>query len=383
MNNIDEFLTRGVANIVPNKDGLEKMLRSEKKLNVYAGFDVTAPKLTLGHTVPFRKLQALAELGHNVTFLIGDFTTLIGDTSDKETERKPIAPKQIKKDLETYQKQASKILDFSKIETKFNSKWLNKLTPQEIIQLCQHFSLGDFIGRELIKKRLESGKRVGLHEVLYPAIQGYDHYYLDTDLQIGATEQTFNMNAGRTLQKDLRGKESYFMTLMILEGTDGRKMSKSWGNAIWIEDKPEEMYAKIMSLGDHLIEQYFILVTSVPMEEVKEKVAKSKKEPLAIKKELAFQIVKEMHSEKDAQRAQEAFEKTFQEQKPEFKTEVSAKENLAQTISQVVGSVSEAKRLISQGAVDISGATVYDPTLKVNSGDEIKVGTQTFVKVKK
>src|SRR3990167_8542307 len=132
MNNIDEFLTRGVANIVPNKDGLEKMLRSEKKLNVYAGFDVTAPKLTLGHTVPFRKLQALAELGHNVTFLIGDFTTLIGDTSDKETERKPIASKQIKKDLETYQKQASKILDFSKIETKFNSKWLNKLTPQEI-----------------------------------------------------------------------------------------------------------------------------------------------------------------------------------------------------------------------------------------------------------
>ena len=226
MDKIDEVLTRGVANIIPNKEGLRKLLGSGKKLNIYTGFDVTAPRLTLGHTVPFRMLQTLSEMGHNVTFLIGDFTSTIGDTSDKESERPAISPEQIKKDLKTYQAQASKIIDFSKVKTKFNSSWLSKLTFKEVLELSQHFSLGDFTSRELIKRRMDQGKRVGLHEVLYPVMQGYDHYFMDTDLQIGSTDQTFNMLIGRRLQKIYNNKEKFVLTTPLLPGLDGRKMSK-------------------------------------------------------------------------------------------------------------------------------------------------------------
>lgn len=380
MDKIDEVLTRGTANIIPDKKRLRKLLESGKKLNIYAGFDVTAPKLTLGHTVPFRKMQMLADMGHNVTFLIGDFTTLIGDTSDKEAERPAIAFEQIQKDLKEYKRQAGKILDFSKVNVKFNSKWLSKLTFRKIIELAQHFSLGDFVSRELIRNRMDQGKRVGLHEVLYPIMQGYDHYYMNADLQIGATEQTFNMQAGRTLQKDIRNKESYVLTVEILEGTDGRKMSKSWGNAIWIEDSPNEMFGKVMSLKDDLVKQYFTLATWTPMEEIKEIL---KEGALAAKKKLAFTIVSELHSKTDAQAAQEHFEKTFQKGEPEYKKEIGAKGNLLDTLAGVVGSKSQAKRLISQGAVDVDGETVTDMQFKVGGGEKIKIGKRRFIRVKR
>ncbi|HVF69931.1 MAG TPA: tyrosine--tRNA ligase [Xanthomonadales bacterium] len=375
MDKIEELLTRGVANIIPGKKELEKALRSGKKLNIYSGFDATAPKLTLGHTVPFRKLQALADLGHNVTFLIGDFTTLIGDNSDKEAERPAITSKEIKENFKTYQAQAGKVLDFSKVQVKFNSEWLDKLSFSDVVRLCQNFSVGDFISRELVKKRLNDGKRVGLHELLYPVMQGYDHYYMDTDLQIGATEQTFNMQTGRTLQKLNRDKESFIMTLDILEGTDGRRMSKSWGNAIWLEDLAEDMYAKVMAISDDLIIQYYTLATNIPMKKITqiESSLKNGGSPMVIKKDLAFEIVKELHSSKDAESAKKNFEKTVQQKEMPTDMEVisllgglTASEVLVQTGLAV--SRSDAKRLIEQNGVSLNDKKITDPEAIISEG---------------
>src|SRR5580704_6823927 len=245
MDTIEELLTRGVANIVPGKKELEDKLKSGEKLNIYLGIDPTSTNIHLGHAVALRKLQAFSELGHHVTFLISDFTALIGDTSDKDTERPVLTSEEIQQNFQTYRNQAEKIIDFSKIRVVYNSEWLRKLSFEDIIKLTQHFSVGDFVGRELIRKRLSENKRVGLHEFLYPVMQGYDSYFMDTDIQIGGTDQTFNMQAGRALQKDIRKKQSFIMTNVILEGTDGRKMSKSWGNAIWLDDTAEDMYAKV------------------------------------------------------------------------------------------------------------------------------------------
>ena len=378
---IELILERGIKNIIPNKKTLNKRLQSGNKLNVYFGIDPTATKIHIGHAVPLRKLQLFVELGHNVTFLIGDFTALIGDTSDKESERPILTKEEIGNNFITYKDQASKMLDFSKVKIVHNSEWLSKLTFEEILKLVQHFSVGDFVNRDLIRKRLNSGKRVRLNEALYPAIQGYDSYHLNTDIQLGAADQTFNMQAGRTLQKDFRKKESFVLVTSYLMGTDGRKMSKSWGNAIWIEDDPDTMFGKVMSLSDNLIEQYFTLATSIPTEEVQNKVKMAKSGPLNVKKELAFQIVMELHSQKDARKAQNHFEKTFQKKAPSYDQKVKLKDNLLKTISQVVDSKSEAKRLIAQGAVDINHKTMTDPTLNVKVGDKIKVGSRIFLKV--
>lgn len=383
---LEEVLTRGVVNIIPGKEKLKKALSSDKKLNVYIGIDPTATKIHIGNAVPLKKLQSFVELGHNVTFLIGDFTALIGDTSDKESERPTLTYEQIQENFKTYKEQASKILDFAKVKVKFNSEWLKKLDFQEVIKLCQHFSFGDFASRELIKTRLQAGKWVGLHEALYPAMQGYDSYFMDTDVQIGGADQTFNMQAGRILQKHLRNKDSFVLVTGYLEGVDGRKMSKSWGNAIWLEDTPDDIYGKIMSLKDNLIPQYLELATNLPMAKVQEKAKQLSGgvNPIAIKKELAFQVVSEHHGEPAAKEAQEYFEKTFQERKPSYDVSVNAGDTLAGTIASFtsLSSVSEAKRLIDAGAVEIGGKVVKDASYKPKSGDEIKVGKKTFLKVK-
>lgn len=383
MDKIEEVLTRGVTNIIPGKKELEKILRSGKKLNVYLGIDPTAIRIHIGNGVPLRKLQKFVELGHHVTFLIGDFTALIGDSSDKESERPVLTYEQIQENFKTYKEQASKILDFSKVEVKFNSEWLKKLDFTEVVKLCQHFSVGDFISRELIKKRLNEGKRVGLHEFLYPVMQGYDSYQMDTDIQIGGADQTFNMQAGRTLQKDFRNKESFVLVTGYLEGTDGRKMSKSWGNAIWLEDTPNDMYGKVMSAQDSLIKTYFELATDLSQDEIDK--LYNEKSPLESKKRLAFQIVKELHSEKDANFAQNAFEKTFQEKAPTFDIKVSLEDTLAKTIIPFTPrqSMTSAKELIKENAVDVNGKVITDPNFKLSISDKIKVGERTFLKVSK
>lgn len=391
MDKIEELLTRGVANIIPSKVELEKLLKSDKKLNVYLGIDPTATKIHLGNAVPLRKLQKFAELGHNVTFLIGDFTALIGDTSDKDAERRQLTSKEIEINFQTYKKQAEKLLDFSKIKVRYNSEWLKKLTFEEILKLNQHFSVNDFLSRELIKKRLSEGKRVGLHEFSYPVMQGYDSYFMDTDIQIGGTDQTFNMQAGRTLQKLLRDKESCVLTNVFLEGTDGRKMSKSWENAIWLDDNPNDMFAKAMAIVDEFIINYFTLATNMPMDKINVYEEKLKTEnPIKVKKELAHQIVSELHDQKSADEAQENFEDNVQHKEIPEKIQVFTFDipelNLIDVLihTKLVSSKSEAKRLIEQGGISVDGKIIRTPNEIIKLRDErvIKIGKRNFAKLK-
>ncbi len=397
MDQLDDILSRGVANIIPSHQELAKLLRSGKKLNIYMGIDPTSVKIHLGHAVPLRKLQALSELGHKVTFLIGDFTALIGDSSDKESERPQLTPDQIQENFKTYKKQAESLLDFSKIKIVYNSSWLKNLTFSDTVKLCQYFSFGDFASRELVRKRLDSGKRVGLHEALYPVMQGYDSYFLDCDLQIGGTDQTFNMQAGRTLQKQLKGKESYVLACDFLEGTDGRKMSKTWGNAIWLDDKPDDIYGKVMSLKDSLIVQYFMLATSLPLSDIDQikKELDLGQNPMQAKKQLAYQIVMEFYGPDKASSAQENFEMVFQKKElpaniPTYVLEKNKAQNT--TITDVLveaglaPSKSEARRITQQGGLQVANQTIENSDTPIvnylqNGQIVIQFGKRKFLAV--
>jgi len=388
---INDILTRGIANIIPSKKELEKALKTDKKLNIYMGIDPTATRIHIGHAFPLRKLQKLSELGHHVTFLIGDFTARVGDTSDKDGERPVLTPKEIKDNFTTYKKQAEKFLDFSKIDIRYNSEWLSKLTLTEVIELLKHFSVGDFISRKLIRKRLDAGKRVALQEMIYPVMQGYDSLNLKTDLQIGGTDQTFNMQAGRTLIKNVDKRPSFVLTNNFLTGTDGRKMSKSWGNAIWVEDKPKDVYGKIMSIKDDLIPEYFTYATETPLKEIEliEKDLKSDKaSPLETKKKLALTVTTELYDEKKAQQAQKQFESVFQKRQ-------QPKDMLTYAINQptplrkilldqnLVDSGANFKRLVFQGGIQINGEKVTDPQVVILPDQEnvIKIGKLKFLKI--
>lgn len=374
-----DLLTRGVLNIIPDKESLEKKLQSGQKLHIYLGIDPTATHIHLGHAVPLRKLQALAQLGHHVTFLIGDLTALIGDTSDKETERPVLTKEQIEANFQTYKQQAEKVLDFSLVDIKYNSEWLHKLDFVTIIKLCQQFSLNDFISRELIKKRLEQNKHIALHETLYPVMQGYDSYHLRTDLQIGGADQTFNMQAGRTLLKNWDNKESFVLATDYLLGTDGRKMSKSWGNAIWLDDTPEDMYAKVMSISDDLIVQYYTLATDVAMEKITivAKQLQNGAHPLNSKKELAYQIVAELY---DAEKATHA-QSFFGQREVEIIKIHPGKMSIETLLIGVhfVGAPSltktkaEAKRLVQQGGVYVDNKRVTDIEEVITVQEDMKI----------
>ncbi len=392
---IEEILTRGVANIIPGKKELEELLLSGKKLNIYIGADPTATHLHLGNAVPLRKLQKFLELGHKVTFLIGDFTALVGDTSDKESERPILTSEEIEANFKDYQKQAEKILDFSKVTIVHNSDWLKKLTFAEIIKLTQQFSLNDFISRELIAKRLKEGKHIRLDETLYPLMQGYDSYVMDTDIQLGGTDQTFNMQAGRILQRKLRDKESFVMTNPFLSGTDGRKMSKSWGNGVWLDEEPNSMYGKLMAMNDDLIIEYATLGSNMPLSQINElkKRLDSGENPMTVKKDVAAYIVTELHDSESAQTAAAHFEQTVQ--KKELPTDIpevaiTTDDGLISYVDLLVetnlaGSRGEAKRLIEQGGVEIDNDRITDVNGETTLTDSVlvKVGKRNFVKVSK
>lgn len=385
MSEVKELLKRRVTNVIPSEQKLNETLKSGKKLNVYLGIDPTATRIHIGHAVALRKLQEFVELGHNVKFLIGDFTALIGDTSDKDTERPVLTYKEIQQNFKTYKKQASKILDFSKVKVVFNSSWLSKLKFADIVKLCQEFSFGDFAGRELIKKRLSNKQKVGLHEALYPVMQGYDSYYLDTDVQIGGADQTFNMQAGRELLKGLKNKESFVLVTGYLTGTDGRKMSKSWGNAIWLSDSPEEIYGKAMAIPDNLILEYLENATNLAEERINQaqKALKGGVNPIEIKKELAYQLVLELHNKKAANKAKNSFAKTFSKRDPEYSQDIKLKSTFTETVMPFTNlkSNSDAKRLIQQGGVSINGDVVTDLNFKAKKGYKIKIGKKIFGKL--
>lgn len=380
---MDDLLTRGVVNIIPGKEKLEQELQSGKKLNIYLGIDPTATKIHLGHAVTLRKLQAFADAGHNVTFLIGDFTALIGDTSDKDSERPSLTPEEIAENFKTYKEQASKILDFSKIQVRYNSEWLEELSYRKIIGLKQIFSLNDFISRELIKKRLEEGKRVKLDETEYPIMQAYDSYMLKTDLQIGGADQTFNMQAGRTLIEKLDNRDSFVLSTAYLTGTDGRKMSKSWGNAIWLSDTPVDMYRKIMSINDNLVREYFMLATE--SKEIPSHEDEVKDNPLKWKKKLAYTIVSELHDENSAKSAEKEFESTVQHKEIPTDIPTFQLEHEDFTITDVLiesgmlESKSDAKRVIEQGGVELDGEKAKLDTLA--RPGILKVGKHKYLKL--
>ena len=386
MDQIDEFLTRGVANIIPSRQALEAQLRKGKKLNVYLGIDPTSTQIHLGHAVPLRKLQILSRLGHNVNFLIGDFTALIGDTSDKDSERPILTKEQIKNNFKTYKKQAQKFLDFSKVKVQHNSDWLKKLKFEDIIKLSRNFTLNDFISRELIKKRLSEGRSVSLPEVLYPIMQGYDSYFLKTDLQIGGTDQTFNMQAGRTLIKNLEEKESFVLSTQFLTGTDGRKMSKSWGNAIWITSNPNQIYGQVMSLKDTLILQYFTLATSIPLSQTDNARLRltEGENPINLKKELAFQIVSELFNSTQAATSQKYFEVSIQKGEIPKKiptVNVSSTDLVEAMLEAGLGeSKSSIRRVLLQGGIEINQNKVVGPNKSILDGDIIRVGKTKFAR---
>lgn len=392
---VEQILSRGVEEVI-DRQNLEKKLKTGKVLRVKLGIDPTSPNLHLGRAIPLLKLQDFQRAGHKIVLIIGDFTGIIGDTSDKESERPMLDEKTVKANMKSYVKQAGKILDISKCEIKYNSKWLKKLGFNEIGKQADNFSLNEFISRENISKRMESGARISLRELLYPLMQGYDSVAVKADVEIGGTDQKFNLLAGRKLQKYYKQEPQDILMNPLVEGLDGRKMSSSWGNTVNLLDNPEDMFGKVMSLKDEYIIKYFILTTRLELEKIKEfeSELKSGKNPRDLKARLAKEIVAIYHGEKAAQEAQGNFDKIFKEKEaPSNMPEVAMGDSRLQSIKTAVDlifnlgmaeSKSEAKRLIEQGGVDISGSAVKDWSIKpeIKPGDIIKVGKRKFVKIK-
>lgn len=383
---ISELLNRGVEEVI-DKAELEAKLRGKAKLRVKLGIDPTSPNIHIGRAVVLWKLRAFQELGHKVIFIVGDFTGLIGDTSDKEAERPMLSEAQIKTNLKTYFAQAYKILDKKKTEVHYNSKWLKKLGFAEIGKLADLFSLHEFEARENIAKRLKAGKRVSLRELLYPLMQGYDSVAVKADVELGGTDQRFNLLAGRTIQPAYKQKPQNILTMVLMEGTDGRKMSSSWGNTINIMSPAGDMFGKAMTVPDELIKKYFLLATRVEQEEINEilKLANPRDQKLR----LAFEITRLYHGAQEAQKAQEAFINQFSKgelpENIEQKLLPAGKYQLSALTAQVMQmSKSEARRLISQGGVKINGNSVKEDVELELSGDEIllQVGKRRFVKIK-
>lgn len=383
MSNIDEVLSRGVEEILPSKKDLVTLL-NKRKITIYQGFDPTAPSLHIGHFIGIRKLAQFQKLGHKVIFLIGDFTGLIGDPTDKSAARVTQTREQVLENLKNYKKQASKILDFegpNKAEVLFNSEWLGKLSFEEIIKLSANFTVQQMIERDMFQKRIKESKPIYLHEFLYPLMQGYDSVAMTkggVDMEIGGSDQLFNMLAGRTLMNSLENKEKFVLSMKLLTDENGKKMGKSEGNAVFLSDKPVEMFGKLMSWPDSFLSAGIESLTDLDPNII------IKFGPFEAKKMVAFQVVKQAHGEKEAQLALESFEKTFIEKEPDFETAPISGMVLSQALALFNSkkSVSEAKRLIKQGAVDINGVLVQDTNYTVKTGDKIKVGKKTFLKAK-
>lgn len=384
---IEELLTRGINEII-DYIHLKQRLLSGKKLRIKLGIDPTSPNIHLGRAVALLKLKDFQQLGHQVVFIIGDFTGIIGDTSDKESERPMLSEKEVQKNMRTYISQAEKILDIKNTEIHYNSKWLTKLGYAEIGRQANQFSLAEFINRENIKKRLAKGIRVSLREVLYPLMQGYDSVAIKADVEIGGTDQRFNLLAGRALQTYHKQQPQDILMTNLILGTDGRKMSSSWGNTINLTNKPNDMFGKIMSLSDDLIISYFEHCTRVPIEQVKkydEQLRENRINPRNIKMKLAYEITKMYWGEKKAIGAQNFFIDVFQKknipsQIPEVKL---ANKNIIEILilSRIAKSKSEARRLISQGGIKVDGKTVNSFEKLIKSGSVVQKGKRSFVKI--
>ena len=384
MDKIDEVLTRGVDQILPSKESLKKLM-SERKITLYQGFDPSMPSLHLGNLVGLMKLAQFQKLGHKVIFLVGDFTGMIGDPTDKAVSRKQLSRQEVLKNAQSWQAQAEKVLDFrgtNAARMLFNSQWLDKITFKDLIEITSKFTFQQMLERDMFQKRLKEEKPIHLHEALYPVAQAIDSVEMGVDLEIGGTDQIFNMLAGRTLMKALKSKEKFVLATKLLVDKEGNKIGKTTGNALFLDGTPEDFYASVMAFPDESISLGFELLTLVPLEGIAQKVNKA---PMQEKKRLAFEVVKILWGDDLASKAQKYFEKTFQERRPDFTIKVSSGDILAVTIKPFtsLASVSDAKRIIAQGGVDVNGITARNPSLKIKVGDKIKVGERTFLKATK
>lgn len=384
---IEQLLTRGVDEVLV-KDSLEKKLKSGKVLRVKLGIDPTSPNIHVGRSIPLLKLRDFQELGHQIVFIIGDFTGVIGDTSDKDSERPMLERKKVEEYMKTYAEQAGKIIDMDKCEIHYNSEWLEKLKYGEIGFHADTFSLAEFIARDNIRRRLDAGTRVSLRELLYPLMQGYDSVAIKADVELGGTDQRFNLLAGRKMQEAYKQPAQDVITGPLLEGTDGRKMSSSWGNTINITDTPNDIFGKVMTVPDSLIIKYFTLATRVPLEKIKEYESemKSGKNPRDYKMILGYELVKFYHSEKKASEAQEYFISTFKNKEiPTDILEIKPSSYDVVTVmveGKLAASKSEARRAIEQGGVKVGEEKVDSIEFQVPKGSVVQKGKRFFVKVK-
>lgn len=387
---IDEILSRGVAEVI-DREHLKKRLLEEKPLRIKLGIDPTSPNIHLGRAVVLLKMRDLQQLGHKIVLIVGDFTGVIGDTSDKESERPMLAADAIEVNMKTYTEQMGKLIDLAQAEIHYNSTWLGDLGYEEVGQQADTFSLAEFIARENIAKRLDAGKRVSLREVLYPLMQGFDSVAINADLELGGTDQRFNLLAGRRLQEAHGQIAQDILMMNLILGTDGRKMSSSWGNTINVTDVPNDMFGKVMSIPDNLITDYFVHCTRVPMTEIG-KMAEDMVtggNPRDAKVRLAKEIVRLYHGDAEADRAEQYFVDTFSKgQIPEEVREVKALAG-AKLIDMMAeaglaDSKADARRKAEQGGVSIEGVKLSEETLlskELHDGKVLKVGKKDFVKI--
>lgn len=388
------ILKRGCEEIINEKefkDKLRKSIKTNTPLKVKLGVDPTGSDLHIGHAVPLRKLKQFQELGHEAIFLMGTFTARIGDPTGKSETRKMISMEQIEENIKTYLEQLKTILDINKLTVKYNHDWLEKLDLTDVLNLLSKFTVSQMISREDFAKRLAANKPVSLIEFMYPILQGYDSVALDADVELGATEQKFNILRGRDLLKDF-GKEPQICLLMpILVGLDGvEKMSKSLGNYIGIKDSPNDMFGKIMSITDDLMFTYYEQITDVPIEEIE--IIKKEMHPMEAKKKLAMELIKIYYSEKEAIEAREYFENVFSKKNlsidlPEIKIELNEIPIIDLLVNYLsfYKTTSEARRVISQGGVKINDESVKDISyiLKVEDNMVVKAGKKNIVRIKK
>lgn len=390
-----EIIKRGTVEIILEKELLNKLKRSvseNRPLRVKVGFDPTAPDIHLGHTVLLEKMRQFQELGHRVIFLIGDFTGMIGDPTGKSETRKPLTKEEVLKNAETYKEQVFKILDPQKTDIKFNSEWLSKLTASEIIRLQAKQTVSRMLEREDFKQRFLSHRPIGMHEFMYPLLQGYDSVVLHADVELGGTDQKFNLLIGRELQQEFGQDPQCLVIMPLLEGTDGvQKMSKSLGNYIGISEPPKEMYGKLMSISDELMLKYYELLSHISVDklkELKEGLISGTIHPKKAKEDLALEIVERYWGKEAALKAKEEFDRIFKEKgKPEeipvFKLKWQEEEIWLPRLMKLSGitqSTTEAIRLIKQGAVSVDDQKITDPQKSLLKGNYlIKAGKRKFV----
>jgi len=397
MDKIEELLTRGIDKIYPSKEELEKVLRGGKKLKLYQGFDPTGTELHIGHMVGLRKLRQWQDLGHHVIFLIGDGTGQAGDPSGKTRAReKFLTNEELRRNAVDYIKQAGKIVRFegkNPVEILFNGDWLNKLTLVEILNIMDHVSFQQIFERDLFQERIKKGEEIKFREFFYPLLQGYDSVSMGVDLELGGSDQTFNMLVGRKLVSEMLHKDKFVMTTPLLTDSRGVKIGKTEGNVIALTDSPNDLFGKIMALPDDVILKGFEYLTDIPVDEIKNiKVKLDKGEnPVLFKKQLAFEIVKQLNSQKQALNAQKSFESTTQKKQlpediPIYQYIGSKPTEIIDLLVKIklVNSRSDAKRVIEQGGMAINDKIITDPNgvFTPKNGDVVRIGKRRFFKIK-